>query len=367
MNVAARPISLVFLAATLPVVLAGGGCSRSEAQTKPDDKGMATKDDPAVHVTTATVGERPMPEFLTVTGSLSANRESDIAADASGKVMATYVERGQKVKQGELLATLDARGASLNASALQAQEGLAKSQADLAKRDCDRAQSLFDTGAISKAEYDRTIAQCRSSLFSVAAAEAQQRTAAKTVGDSNIRAPFAGVVGERFVNVGQYVQPSTRIASLYSVDPLRLELTVPEANVGLVKPELPVDFQVAAFGDQRFTGKVRFISPNVRTSSRDLVVEAVVPNGDAKLRPGMFATVKLVVGERPMPVVPPEAVRKDASASRVFVVNKGQIEERVVQVGETKDGMVAVPGGLKTGETVVTNPGPGVRDGARVE
>jgi membrane fusion protein (multidrug efflux system) len=209
--------------------------------------------------------------------------------------------------------------------------------------------------------------QCNNSQFSVAAAEAQQRTAAKTVGDSNIRAPFAGVIGERFVNVGQYVQPSTRVASLYSVDPLRLELTVPEANVALVHPDLPVDFQVAAYGDQRFTGKVRFISPNVRTSSRDLVVEAVVPNADGKLRPGMFATAKLLLGERPTAVVPPEAVQKDAGVARAYVVAKGRIEERVLQLGEAKDGVVAVPNGLKAGEVIVLSPGPEVHDGVRVE
>ena len=367
MNVDLRPISLVFL---LSLVIAGcsrsGGSANAQEKAGPDKAG-ALKDDPAIRVTTSTVAEKPMPEFLTVTGSLSPNKQTEIAADASGKVISTFVERGQAVKPGEIIATLDARSANLNATALRAQENLARSQADLAKRDCDRGQTLFDTGAISKAEYDRTMAQCNSSRFSVAAAEAQQATAAKTVGDANIRAPFAGVIGERFANVGQYVQPSTRVASLYSVDPLRLELTVPEANVALVHQELPVDFQVAAYGDQRFTGKVRFISPIVRTQSRDLVVEAVVPNAEGKLRPGMFATVKLLVGERPTAVVAPDAVQKNAGAARVYVVSKGHIEERVVQIGETKDGVVAIQGGLKPGEIVVMKPGPEVRDGARVE
>jgi membrane fusion protein (multidrug efflux system) len=346
----------------LSLALLAAACSRPEAQAQP-----VAKEDPAIHVTTITVAERPVPEYLTLTGSLSANRESDIAADASGKVIATYIERGQPVKQGELLATLDARSAALSVTAARAQENLAKSQADLAKRDCERAQSLLDTGAISKAEYDRSMAQCKNTEWSVAAAEAQQKTASKTAADSAIRAPFAGVVGERFVNVGQYVQPSTRVASLYSIDPLRLELTVPEANVGLVKVDLPVDFQVAAHGDKTFRGNVRFISPNVRQASRDLVVEALVPNPKGELRPGMFATVRLVVGERPMPVVPAGAVSRESTVSRVFAVVKGRIEERIVQVGDERDGTIALPGGVKAGDVVVTNPGKDVKDGVRVE
>lgn len=318
-------------------------------------------------VTTTTASERPMPEFLTLTGSLLADRESDIAADASGKVLTTKVERGQSVKQGDLLATLDASAAALSASAALAREQLAKTQADQAKTECERSQQLFDSGAISKADYDRSVAQCIGSQWSVAAATAQHGSAAKMVGDSAIRAPFSGVVGERYVNVGQYVQPSTRIISLYAIDPLRLELSVPEANVALIRQDLPVDFQVAAFGDQTFSGKVRFISPNVRQASRDLVVDALVPNVDAKLRPGMFAIVRLKTGEKPAVVVPLAVVRKDLDPPRVYAVVAGHVEERVVQLGEELEGVVAVVSGVKTGDVLVLNPTNAVHDGVRVE
>ena len=308
-----------------------------------------------------------MPEFLTLTGSLLADKQSDIAADANGKVLSTKVERGQSVKQGEILATLDASAAALSANAALAQEQLAKTQAEQAKTECDRSKQLFDSGAISKAEYDRSISQCTGTQWSVAAATAQHGSAAKMVGDSAIRAPFSGVIGERYVNVGQYVQPSTRIVSLFSIDPLRLELSVPESNVALVRPDLEVHFQVAAYGDQTFSGKVRFISPNVREASRDLVVEAVVPNPDGKLRPGMFATVRLKTGEQPQVVAPLAAVRKDLDPPRAYAVVNGHIEERVLQLGEEQDGVVAVPSGVKAGELLVLAPPSTIHDGARVE
>jgi len=308
-----------------------------------------------------------MPEFLTLTGSLLADKQSDIAADASGKVLTTTVERGQSVKQGEVLATLDARAAALTASAALAQEQLAKTQADQAKLECDRSKQLYDSGAISKAEYDRNMSQCTGTQWSVAVAAAQHGSAAKVLGDSTIRAPFSGIIGERYVNIGQYVQPSTRVVSLYSIDPLRLELSVPEANVALVQQNLQVDFQVAAYGDQTFSGKVRFISPNVRESSRDLVVEAVVPNADAKLRPGMFATVRLKIGDKPSVVVPVAAVRKDLEPPRAYAVVSGQIEERVLQLGEEQGDVVAVQSGVKKGEALVLNPPATIHDGSRVE
>jgi membrane fusion protein, multidrug efflux system len=347
----------------IPVlVLAAPACKKSEAAPS-----SAAKVDPPIHVSTAAAALRPMPEFLTLTGSLLADKQSDIAADANGKVIATKVERGQTVKQGELLATLDASAAALSASAALAQEQLAKTQAEQAKTECDRSKQLFDSGAISKAEYDRSVSQCTGTQWSVAAATAQHGSAAKMVGDSAIRAPFAGVIGERYVNVGQYVQPSTRVVSLYSIDPLRLSLSVPEANVALIRQDLPVDFQVAAYGAQIFSGKVRFISPNVRESSRDLVVEAVVPNADGKLRPGMFATVRLKTGEKSVVVAPLAAVRKDLDPPRAYVVNNGQIEERVLQLGEELEAVVAVPNGIKVGEALVLNPPSTIHDGARVE
>jgi RND family efflux transporter MFP subunit len=320
-----------------------------------------------VRVQTAAVTQRPMPEYLTLTGTLRASAESDIAADANGKVVGTYVERGQPVKRGQVVAIVDSRGAALAATAAAAQARMAQSQLEEARRDCERVKHLLDTGAISQAEYDRQTSACTSQQWSAAAAEAQQASATKLVGDANIRAPFDGIIGERYINVGQYVQASTRVASVYAPDPLRLELTVPEANVSAVKQDMTVGFTVTAFGDAAFTGRVKFISPNIRESTRDLVVEALVPNPDARLKPGMFSVAKVPLGDRVVPVVPVAAVVRDDAGARVFVVYGKEIQERLVQLGEVQGDAVAVTSGVKVGESVVVQPGPDVRDGARVE
>jgi len=359
--------TLVLLGAL--VCLAGSGLGLTACR-RSDDAAAATpprEASAAVKVKTATVSQRPVPELLTLTGTLRASHESDVAADVSGKVIQTFVERGQAVKKGQTIATVDARSAALAANAAEAQSKVAQSQLEEARRECQRVQHLLDTGAISQAEFDRQTSQCQSQQWSAVAAEAQQRSATKLLGDSNIRAPFDGYVGERYVNVGQYVQPQTRVASVYAPDPLRLQLTVPEANVGAITPDMPVSFTVTAFGDKPFTGSVKYISPNVRESTRDLVIEAVVPNADLKLKPGMFAVAKIDLGEKPHAVVPKEALLQDESGARAFVVVAGGIQERMVQTGVAVGDVVAINDGLKVGDTVVVSPGPDVRDGARVE
>jgi RND family efflux transporter MFP subunit len=345
------------------LLLAAAGCKR------PDESAAAIPRETSapLHVKMAPVGQRPMPEYLTLTGTLKASQSTELAADVNGKVTATFAERGQPVKHGQLLAVIDARLAAFAATAAKAQAKVAQSQLEQAQRECERVKHLLDTGAISQAEYDRQTSQCTSQQWSAAAAEAQVETASKTLGDTSIRAPFDGVVGERFIDVGQYVQPQTRVVSLYNPDPLRLSLTVPEANVAAIQQDVPVTFTVAAYGDQRFSGSVRYISPNVRESSRDLVVEAVVPNADRKLKPGMFAVAKIELGTQPRTTVPLASILKDDTGSRVFVVEGGIVQERLVALGETVDDTVAVTSGVKVGENVVIQPGPDVRDGARVE
>lgn len=321
----------------------------------------------AIRVETVAVKEQPMPEYLTLTGSLRASQESEVAADASGKVTQTFVERGQKVKQGDTLLVLDARGAALSANQAAAQTGLARAQLEQAQKECARVKSLFQSGAISQAEFDRTTSQCQTTQFSAAAAQAQQQSAQKIVGDSVIRAPFAGIVGERYVNLGQYVQPSTRVVSLYNPDPLRLELTVPEANVAAMKPDALVTFTVSSYEGESFKGAVKFISPNVRPSTRDLVIEALCPNPDGKLRPGMFVVAHIAAGEKLASAVPKTAVRRNDLSARVFLVAEKRIQERLVQTGGEKGDEIAIIVGLKAGDQVVAVPGPDVRDGALVQ
>ena len=190
--------------------------------------------------------------------------------------------------------------------------------------------------------------------------------ASKSLSDAAVRAPFAGMISQRFVSVGEYVQPATKVVNLVELDPLRLQLTVSEIDVAHVQLGQSVDFSVEAYPGKAFSGTVKFIDPTVRTSTRDLVVEAVVPNAERLLKPGMFATAHLVLPDEKVPAVPKGALREEGTITRLFAVVEGHVEERIVQRGPERDGFVVILDGVRVGDRVITAPDDQVKDGVPV-
>jgi membrane fusion protein (multidrug efflux system) len=319
-----------------------------------------------VRAATGVVQEAPVPTTVTLTGSLIANRVSDVAAEASGKVAATFVERGSQVKEGEPLLRLDTRSASLSRSEASAQTHAARVQSDQARRDCARADALLAGDVISKAEHERMTAECKTSAAQVTAAAARESLAGKAIADATVRAPFSGVIDERNVTVGEHLRAGDAVATLIEIDPLRLELSVPESAVASIRPDQTVEFEVSAFPGEVFTGRIRYLSGAVRRKSRDLIAEAVVRNPDLRLRPGMFAVARVVTGRTPLPVVPASAVRQ-GDHPRVYAVRDGVTEERLVRLGRRDGDRVPVLAGVKIGERIVVELAPELRDGMRLE
>lgn len=340
------PVLLLF---ALAASLGTASCKRGPAAQADGAAGAAP-----VSVQTADVGEIEVPRLLRLTGNLRGFRETDLAANAAGRVTATSVERGAQVTAGQVLAQLDVRAAALSASEAKAQAESVRAQEAQARNECERYEKLKAKGAISDLEYDRVATQCRTLPLSAEAASARARLAAQNVGDGVIRAPFPGVVTERYVEVGQYVRQDSRVVTIVSLDPLRLELAVPEAEVARIKEGAEVAFKVAAYPERRFTGKVRFVSGAVRATTRDLVVEAVVDNPERLLLPGMFADVELVVGTRKLPSVPRSAVVEKDGTSRAFFVVDGRVEERVLSLGPEAGDQVSVLKGASPGDKLVT-------------
>jgi membrane fusion protein (multidrug efflux system) len=322
---------------------------------------------PPVKVDTSDVTHQQMPKFLTLTGSVMADRQSEVAANVSGQVTRTYVERGMPVKLGQPLALVDSKAATFQAAAAMAQSQAAQTQVTLARQECDRADTLFSQGAIPKSEFDRLKSQCTAQLYQANAAQANADLAGKLAGDTIIRAPMDGFVGERYVNVGEYVQPSSKVASVFAINPARVQISVPEAATSLIKEGQQLDLEVSAYQDKTFPATVRFVSPILRANTRDLIIEASAKNDDSKLRPGMFATVKLTVGEEEQPTVPVEAIKVDGTIKRLFLARGGQAFEVVVRTGVTRDGRIAVLEPLQKGEKVIVHPPPGLRDGASIQ
>jgi membrane fusion protein (multidrug efflux system) len=339
-----------------------GACGRAGAVEHVEAEGAEP-----VAVTTEVVARRPVARALMLTGTLIANRTSEVAADAVGKVTAAPIERGTVVAAGAILARLDNRSAALTEKEAYAQSDGARVQQRLAATECARAEKLFAEGVIHETERDRARADCAVARARASAAGARARLARKDLGDAVVRAPFGGVIAERLVAEGEYVRPDTHVATLVEIDPLRLEISVPEAAVPVLQRAAEVEFQVTAFPDERFQATVRYVGPAVRRQTRDLLVEAVVPNQKRRLLPGMFASVRLALGRELRPVVPAAALKRDGEVDRAYVVMPtGRAEERLVSLGAPEGKWFAVMSGLADGETVVSPWVVGLRDGALV-
>jgi len=199
-------------------------------------------------------------------------------------------------------------------------------------------------------------------------ARARVTLARKAASDTVVRAPFTGLVAERLVSAGDYVTRGMKVAQVVRITPLRIELTVPEQFVADVTVGQPVSFSVDAFPGRTFDGKVGYVSPSLRADQRALTVEAIVPNSNGELKPGMFATALIQQPKRVQAVmVPSVAVRVLAGTSRVFVIAGDHVDERIVTTGQTLDPLVEITTGLKSGERVATENVTQLVDGSKIK
>jgi RND family efflux transporter MFP subunit len=394
-----RPIRLLSAAVIPLAALWLAACGDSEATKAIPDTAPRP-----IAVATALVEERAVPATLEVTGTLTADARTDVAAEGDGRIVQVAIERGMVVAAGSVVARLDEQDAAnqlREAEATEAQTrarlglgetgGFDPSQTAEARRSrafMERAEAeyqryarLVDMGAVSRSEYDgkradaiafreqygEILNQMRQLYQSLQAQKARVALARKALADTTIRAPYAGWVAEKFVNVGDYVKKGTRVATIMRVDPLRVELSIPEAAVAAVRKGQTVRFTVQAYAGRTFEGTIAYVGPALRPDARALVVEAVVPNPKAALQPGLFASARIELpASTPTPVVPAAAVRTEAGVARLYVVTGGRAELRFVQLGRQGDGLAEVLRGVKAGERVAVSEVDRLADGAPV-
>ncbi len=378
-----------------------GACGHSEQSAEIEPEAARTVAAPA----TAAAVARPVPDVLHLNGTLLADEEAQLAPLVPGRVTEVLVERGEHVTEGqELVRVRDTdyrlQQAAARAALQQAEARLgvdesgrvpaadetaevrtALAQMQLADQQYQRAQELSQRGVYSAAQLDEArtraetareqhrlaIQQARGAAAALASARVQLRQASTSVGDSVVRAPFAGEIANRNVSVGEYVGPQAQLVTLVRTDPRRLELEVPQERVLDGRPGQAVRVRLDAIPDRVFSGTVRYVSAAGGRQTRSLTVEAVFPNTDGDLRPGMFASAEIELGRtRDLVAVPPAAILTNAGVSRAFVVHDGAIEERLVTVVERSEDAVLVESGLTAGEQVATENLDGLYDGARI-
>jgi RND family efflux transporter MFP subunit len=412
------PRASLALCAFLPVTVAVVGCHAS-ASSQPVKAGAAKPvETPRVEVVPAE--PHPWPLAVRVQGNLVGDEHAVIGAKAAGRIKLVSIDMGSQVKQGDVLATLETEEFDLKVQEAEAQLdqarvalGLKRGESEdrvdrsrvpavmqeealrnQARANLQRAKSLAPASIVTaeeleqrQAELEVAEAKVRSALTDVEEqlALVGVRKAALALArqqriDAEVRAPFTGVVQQRHVAPGTYVQIGQPIVSLVRTDPLRFRAGVPERQAAQLRERQPATIRVEGL-TTALTGQVSRISPALDTSNRSLTTEIDLPNSDARLRIGLFAEAEIVVEPDAQALaVPIGAVREFAGVEKVWVVKDGQASERVVMTGRRDADHVEVLRGLVAGEEVVRSaehgqagpvmvqsPGPIARDEARPE
>lgn len=400
-------LNTLLIFAAVAALLLVSACSRN--QPSPEAKAQAKATDsptpaPPVDVTTAAAITRSVQRGVEVVGSLAADEEVIVSAQAPGELAQLNVDFGGYVTRGQIIALIDQRDAKLKVEQAEAtlkqtmarlgmNDGekfdpnrnadvrVAKAQLDWEKMNLDRQMRLVENGDVSRALYDQAItthslaqARYQAALDAVnqqLAVVEQQRAALnlakKAVTDTVVRAPIGGAVKEKHASRGSYLPINGRIVTLVKINPLRLRADIPEYAAASVRTGQTMTLRVESFPERAFTGRVVRIGASLNEQTRALTVEAEVANPSNLLRPGMFAKSNLITAkDAPAVMVPRRSVQIIAGLNKVFVIENGRVSERIVKTGATDGDMIEVVEGVKSGEVVATSNLDKLQDGAVV-
>jgi membrane fusion protein (multidrug efflux system) len=312
---------------------------------------------PAEAVTTVVAGESLWAPVLTTVGNVTAVQGVTVAAQLSGNVTSIAFTAGSTVAQGDLLVQMDI-------SSETAQLHSAEAALTLAHLSLDRTHELFKNHTVSQAQVDLDNAAYQQ-------AEALVESVKATIEKKTIRAPFAGRLGVRLVNVGQTLNAGEQIVSLQSLSPVYVDCYVPQQEVARLSAGLPVQISGDAIKADHIEGKITAISPEVDSATRNIRVEATFTNEDETLRPGMFVDVKILFPARkPVVSIPTSAVLYAPYGNSVYIVettDKGTtVRQQLVRLGVTQGDYVEVITGVNKGEEVVSTGAFKLRPGAQV-
>lgn len=332
---------------------AGGKAGQGGVPVKGTANGAAAQGGEAVTVEAAKVTLTALPQAIIAVGSLRSDESVTIRPEAAGRISEIGFKEGQRIAKGDMLLRLDP--AVNDAEVLQARANLT-----LAKTKFDRAVDLAKSNFISGQARDEAENNLKVAQAALALSEAKRAK-------MEIRAPFSGIVGLRSVSVGDYVKEGADIVNLESIDPLKVDFRVPEVFLKQVRTGQPLEITLDALPGRSYAGRVLAINPLVDAAGRSIVIRAQVANPDTTLRPGMFARVRLITGERQDAIVVPEqALVPFGSDQFVFRVVDGKAQRVRVDIGQRGDGRVEIRQGLGPEDTVIVAGQLKVRDGVPV-
>jgi len=351
---------------------------------------------PAVQTVTAPVSRMSVQREVDLSGTLLSPEQARISSEVAGIVRDVRVQLGTEVRAGDIIARLEPRELQLALdraeSALrqvEAQLGIDRGQdkappaddqiaavrqatanRDDARNGFERAQQLSTRGLLTQADrdtaetrlkvaeanYQATLDTIHSLKASLQDRRASYELAVKKVADAVIKAPVAGAISERLIQPGEYIRENTPVVTIVQVNPLKLKTAIQEKHASLIRPGQMVEFNVEAFMNRKFEGKIAYVSPAVDQTTRTFAVEALVENPDRQLKPGFFAKgVVLTKVDENVIAVPEDSISTLAGVSTVYVIEGTKARAQQVTLGARQDKLVEITSGLKGEEMLATS------------
>ncbi len=329
------------------LALALGGCAD-------DTAGAIATQQPAVPVTAVTAQLQPLSRELVAVGSLRSDESITLSSEIAGRITRINMNEGLNVKRGQVLFELDD-------SIYRAELDQAQANLNLMQRNHQRAIELNARGLIAASDLDNASAN-------LAVARANAALARARLEKTRIVAPFDGISGLRRVSPGEYVAVGQALASLEAVTELKVDFRLPESALSDLRPGQALTVELDAFPGETYAGELYAVEPRIADDTRSVGLRARLDNPDRRLRPGLFARVRLEVGTpQPTLTIPEQAVFPRGGQQLVYVIEDGRAIQREIQIGQRSSGQVAVLSGLTAGAQIVTSGLQRLVDGAAVE
>lgn len=318
------------------------------------DKPSASQsfDNSALPVSVYVVQPENLKNKIQTTGTVLANEEVELKSEMAGRITEIKFEEGSRVQQGQLLV-------KINDAELQAQLLKAEYQKKLAEDKEERGRKQLKIEAISQQDYDVILNELNTQKAEIQLIKAQ-------IEKTEIRAPFEGMVGLRYVSKGSYIAQNTKVANLLDINPVKIDFSIPEKYVNLVHEGDKIIFRIQGYNDE-FEGKVYAIEPKIDPVTRTLPLRALSPNKEGNVLPGAFAEVKLVLSETADALmIPSQAMVPELKGQKVFLLKDGKAMPQDVTIGLRTENKIQITRGIAAGDTVITSGILQLRPGAPV-
>ena len=362
-----NPQSVITVLAVSVGLLMAAGCDSTHSEAAKTAEQEAAAAPPALTVQVAKPVWRNVQRTAQGQGALFAKESVILSNRLAGYVNKVYVDLGDKVKAGQVLAEMEREEQELQVDAADSAVKQAQATYIRAKGEYERAQQLYTEQIVSPQRRDAAEADYKVAEAGVHSAEKALALAQKRLRDTRIISPVEGFVQQRLVNPGEYEAAASKLLEIVVVNPLKLRTPVPERYARLARIGLPLRIEVDALPGESFDGTLTRIAAGVDHTTRSLLVEAEIPNPEGKLRPGYFAHVTGVMGEEVALFIPRSGLYRFAGVDRVFVVKDNLVSSREVKSGAEQENMVEIVEGLSENENVAVSSLDRLADGMTVQ